>query len=185
LAAIQRCSMSSICRDTVLLERNRSGDVAVSFEAPDADVLLHCDRQQLTQAMTNLIKNAVESVSERLSQDLSTDSARNTSEPGKVVVHLEDGLYDGHHAIRVVIEDNGIGLPETDRNRLTEPYVTNRERGTGLGLAIVKKIMEDHEGELLLEDAKNGGARVSMVFYPDAESGTNGGTHTEDSAGNV
>jgi two-component system nitrogen regulation sensor histidine kinase NtrY len=47
----------------------------------------------------------------------------------------------------VTIEDNGVGLPARDRDRLTEPYVTTREKGTGLGLAIVKRIMEDHEGE--------------------------------------
>jgi two-component system, NtrC family, nitrogen regulation sensor histidine kinase NtrY len=47
---------------------------------------------------------------------------------------------------------------------LTEPYVTTRVKGTGLGLAIVKKIMEDHEGELMLEDRKPEGAKVSLVF---------------------
>jgi two-component system nitrogen regulation sensor histidine kinase NtrY len=49
---------------------------------------------------------------------------------------------------------------------LTEPYVTTRAKGTGLGLAIVKKIMEDHAGELRLEDAPGGGARVGLVFAP-------------------
>jgi two-component system nitrogen regulation sensor histidine kinase NtrY len=47
---------------------------------------------------------------------------------------------------------------------LTEPYVTTRAKGTGLGLAIVKKIMEDHRGELELEDREGGGARVRLVF---------------------
>jgi len=42
--------------------------------------------------------------------------------------------------------------------------VTTRVRGTGLGLAIVKKIMEDHEGELMLEDREPEGARVSLIF---------------------
>ena len=46
--------------------------------------------------------------------------------------------------------DDGVGLPETDRDRLTEPYVTHKPKGTGLGLAIVRKIMEDHEGRLEL-----------------------------------
>jgi two-component system nitrogen regulation sensor histidine kinase NtrY len=64
-----------------------------------------------------------------------------------------------------VVEDNGVGLPARDRDRLTEPYVTTREKGTGLGLAIVKRIMEDHEGELVLTDALNGtGARVILKF---------------------
>jgi two-component system, NtrC family, nitrogen regulation sensor histidine kinase NtrY len=64
----------------------------------------------------------------------------------------------------VIIEDNGKGLPQHGRERLTEPYVTTRAKGTGLGLAIVKKIMEDHQGELVLEDAEPRGARVKLVF---------------------
>ena len=64
----------------------------------------------------------------------------------------------------VSVEDNGKGLPQQGRERLTEPYVTTRVKGTGLGLAIVKKIMEDHRGELVLEDGEPDGARVSLVF---------------------
>jgi two-component system nitrogen regulation sensor histidine kinase NtrY len=75
-----------------------------------------------------------------------------------VTVHSEDG-----HCV-VDVCDNGKGLPKADRNRLTEPYVTTRERGTGLGLAIVKKIMEDHGGNLILRDREEGGAIVSLIF---------------------
>jgi two-component system nitrogen regulation sensor histidine kinase NtrY len=66
--------------------------------------------------------------------------------------------------IELTVEDNGRGLPHDGRERLTEPYVTTRQKGTGLGLAIVKKIMEDHGGELILEDREGGGARVRMIF---------------------
>ena len=64
----------------------------------------------------------------------------------------------------ICVEDNGLGLPREHRDRLTEPYVTTREKGTGLGLAIVKKIMSDHGGELLLDDRPLGGVRVRLVF---------------------
>ena len=59
----------------------------------------------------------------------------------------------------LTVEDNGIGLPQDGRDRLTEPYVTTRTKGTGLGLAIVKKIMEDHAGELVLGDGAVSAAR--------------------------
>jgi two-component system nitrogen regulation sensor histidine kinase NtrY len=68
----------------------------------------------------------------------------------------------------VVVQDNGKGLPQQGRERLTEPYVTTRTKGTGLGLAIVKKIMEDHQGELMLEDREEGGARVWLLFPSEA-----------------
>ena len=64
-----------------------------------------------------------------------------------------------------IIEDDGMGLPAKDRDRLTEPYVTTREKGTGLGLAIVKRICEEHGGELKLADAETlAGARVCLIF---------------------
>ena len=79
---------------------------------------------------------------------------------GRIVIRVRED--DGHW--RVEIEDNGPGLPEALRGRLTEPYVTNRTDGTGLGLAIVRRIMEDHGGRLVLENGSEGGARVTLVF---------------------
>jgi two-component system nitrogen regulation sensor histidine kinase NtrY len=82
-------------------------------------------------------------------------------------------LPRGHIAIRVqadeaqtvlAVEDNGKGLPVQERASLTEPYVTTRAKGTGLGLAIVKKIMEEHHGELTLDDNEGGGAVVALIF---------------------
>ena len=43
-----------------------------------------------------------------------------------------------------------------------EPYVTSKSHGTGLGLAIVKKIIEEHEGTIVVENIKNGGANINI-----------------------
>jgi two-component system, NtrC family, nitrogen regulation sensor histidine kinase NtrY len=48
--------------------------------------------------------------------------------------------------VRVSVLDNGSGIPETERDRVFEPYYSTKEHGTGLGLAIVKRIVEDHNG---------------------------------------
>ena len=77
---------------------------------------------------------------------------------------------------RIDVTDNGKGLPAKERDRLTEPYVTTRSKGTGLGLAIVHKIMEDHNGTVVLSECKDGGAMVSLVFghhRPQQQSVTN------------
>ena len=113
---------------------------------------MQCDGRQISQAVINLLQNAADAIERR------SDNAL-----GKIVLELR---FVGGDCL-IAVEDNGIGLPEEDRDSLTEPYVTKREKGTGLGLAIVRKIMEDHEGQLLLEDGVNGGARVSLVF-PDS-----------------
>ena len=64
------------------------------------------------------------------------------------------------------VADDGVGLPEEDRSRLTEPYVTHKPKGTGLGLAIVKKIMEDHGGTLTLGDRPDGPGAVASLMLP-------------------
>jgi two-component system nitrogen regulation sensor histidine kinase NtrY len=118
---------------------------------------LICDRQQVTRALTNLVKNAAESVLARIDRDLAGGA---TPVPGAIVI----GVADSGDCVAITITDNGIGLPAEGRDRLTEPYVTTRARGTGLGLAIVKKIVEDHGGALMLDDAPGGGAIVRATF---------------------
>ena len=69
----------------------------------------------------------------------------------------------------VTVTDNGIGLPKDNRERLTEPYMTTREKGTGLGLAIVERIVADHGGSLSFADAPEDfshdtGAQVTLAL---------------------
>ena len=64
-----------------------------------------------------------------------------------------------------MIEDNGTGFPE-NRDKLFEPYITNKPNGTGLGLAICKKIIEDHNGDInLLDSRKFRGACVQIKLF--------------------
>jgi two-component system nitrogen regulation sensor histidine kinase NtrY len=109
------------------------------------------DGRMLAQALANVLKNAAEAVRARL--------ASQPAPAGRILadIRLDDA------GLVFVIEDNGLGLPDKDRDRLTEPYVTTREKGTGLGLAIVKRVMEDHGGDLVLADAEAGpGARILL-----------------------
>jgi len=140
-----------IARQALLLQELAHPTILFEIEAPAALPSFTCDRRQIAQALTNLLKNAAESVEAR---------APDRAEPGRVTL----GIVEEEGFLAISIADNGIGLPVESRARLTEPYVTTRARGTGLGLAIVKKIVEDHEGELLLADVPQGGASVTMRF---------------------
>ncbi len=143
--------LAEVCRQALFLQR--TGYPQVGFEAviPDGEVPVLCDPRLIGQGLTNLLKNAVEAIAGRDGDDLPRGHIVLSllKEPGQVVVE---------------VRDNGKGLPADNRDRLTEPYVTTRAKGTGLGLAIVKKIMEDHGGDLYLEDAPEGGARVGLIF---------------------
>ncbi|MSO54145.1 MAG: PAS domain-containing sensor histidine kinase [Rhodospirillales bacterium] len=153
-------SLAEICRQVAFLERSRSTAIAIDLDLPPADVTLNCDRQQVGRALTNVLKNAAESVTAR------PKSEDGPLAKGRIRLTLQEADTADGREVRLIVEDNGIGLPREQRDRLTEPYVTSREKGTGLGLAIVKKIMEDHGGQVMLEDREGGGARVSLVFGP-------------------
>ena len=66
--------------------------------------------------------------------------------------------------VRLSVTDNGGGFPEEMMARIFEPYVTTKPRGTGLGLAIVKKIIDEHHGELAIENRVAKGASVTILL---------------------
>jgi two-component system nitrogen regulation sensor histidine kinase NtrY len=158
-AVLEMQDLGSVVKEATVLQRVSSADVVIDVEAGDEQVVFPFDRRLVTQAVTNLVKNAREAIETRQSTD---------AEPqGRILV--EAGLEHDTPYIRVT--DNGVGLPKENRHRLTEPYMTTREKGTGLGLAIVKRIMEEHRGKLVLEDSPDDfagglGARITLYFEP-------------------
>ena len=149
--------LTAIVERAMFLERTAHSNITFALNFAERPAMVRCDARLTSQAVINIVKNAVEAIEGRL-----VDTGPNP--PGHIAVSVEENAGK----IVVTVEDNGKGLPKRSRERLTEPYVTTRAKGTGLGLAIVKKIMEDHQGELLLEDAEAGGARVRLVFMTES-----------------
>lgn len=148
-----------LCQQALFLQRNGNPGIRYTANLPSHPVPLNCDRRQVSQVLTNILKNSAEAIEGR---DENPDTPLPQGEISLSLIEDETGL-------RIVVEDNGRGLPKEGRERLTEPYMTTRSKGTGLGLAIVKKIMEDHGGFLSLQDREGGGARISLVFRRDAK----------------
>ena len=145
---------TDLLRQALTLQEVAHPDIGFTVDVPEDPVALRCDGQQVIQVLTNVLQNAAESIAAREQPDDGELSA------GRIAVTL--AANDDH--VEILIEDNGRGLPAALRERLIEPYVTTRAKGTGLGLAIVKKIMEDHGGDLAIEDADETGARVRLSF---------------------
>jgi two-component system nitrogen regulation sensor histidine kinase NtrY len=144
--------LRKVVHDAVSLQRNAYPKIALDFVMPPEPINTACDSRLIGQALTNVLKNAVEAIDGRATQS--------PEFRGQIAVELTRA--DGACRIRII--DNGVGLPQSERHRLTEPYVTTRVKGTGLGLAIVKKIVEDHGGALSLDDAAGGGAVVTLTL---------------------
>ena len=154
-------NLSDIIGQSVFLFEVAHSQIRFEFDAPHYPANLLCDRRQIAQAATNILKNAAEAI-----------DARESKGDGSIIISIEDSGSN----LDVIFRDNGIGLPEA-KERLVEPYVTTRDSGSGLGLAIVKKIIEEHQGEIIFDDAPGGGAVVILRFFPEklaVASGLNG-----------
>ena len=148
---LERVDLVDVVQRAVVLHRLASPEITFEIIRPNVDIHLDCDPRQIGRALTNVLKNSIEAIESR---------PPDAKPAGRIVIRVrkEGGQW------RVEVEDNGPGLPDSLRGRLTEPYVTHRTDGTGLGLAIVRRIMEDHGGHLVLENAAGGGARATLVF---------------------
>jgi two-component system nitrogen regulation sensor histidine kinase NtrY len=141
----------------------------------------------LGQALTNLLQNAADGILMRPIEAAGTATVPgNVQMPAQVTAqgtvpatNSTDGglagrlrgtiwiaIRENNKEISISVADDGIGLPQTDRLRLTEPYVTHKPKGTGLGLAIVKKIMEDHGGSITLDDRTEGRGAIAILSLP-------------------
>ena len=105
------------------------------------------------QVLINLLKNAAEAIGMREKTDAALPDGR-----------IDVRLHADEILLTLEVSDNGRGLPREERERLTEPYATTRKEGTGLGLAIANKIVEDHGGQLSLDDREGGGAVVRVAL---------------------
>ncbi|KKJ75525.1 hypothetical protein WH95_17980 [Kiloniella litopenaei] len=155
---MKETDLNKLIKEAVFLQDTAQQGIKFETIVPDENIKLSCDPEQINRVLTNLLLNAGESIEGKLEQG-------NKDTAAIIKVFLEKSETE----ISVIIQDTGKGLPAGNREKLTEPYVTNREKGTGLGLAIVKKIMEDHGGSLVLEDNLDQtgeiiGARVHLVF---------------------
>ena len=159
--------LNEILRQAVFLQRIGHPEIEYGLEVPAGETVIECDGRLVSQALTNILKNAAEAIRghDEEEEDEGTASEKQQGKIGRIhvtIVQDEDN-------VTVVVTDSGCGLPDNNRSRLTEPYMTTHAKGTGLGLAIVNKVMEDHGGELVLEDAPadegwESGARVRLVF---------------------
>lgn len=138
----QRVDMCAIVRSAVaMLQADMAAQgVRLDLTLGIKPVLAIGDELQIEQVLYNLLRNAVEALREVRGARRMTIS----------VIRLPQ-------LARVVVSDNGPGIPASLRARVFEPFVTTKHDGTGLGLSISRTIVEAHGGSLRLDVAKRKG----------------------------
>jgi two-component system nitrogen regulation sensor histidine kinase NtrY len=102
------------------------------------------DPEQIRRVVINLVDNAVEAM-DRI---------------GTIVV--ESQLDRSNNIVRLIVADDGPGIPPSEREKLFLPYYSTKRRGSGLGLAIVRRIIAEHGGNIEASDNTPRGTKFTI-----------------------
>ncbi len=111
------------------------------------------DYHQMEIAVSNLIFNAIQAIKSR----------------GKIDVKTK--IDSGENHLKIMVKDNGEGIPEDIQGKIFEPFFTTKQQGTGLGLALVRSSVEIHKGTIRVESDPNCGScfTISIPYITEQE----------------
>jgi signal transduction histidine kinase len=133
--------------EVVTIEAARVRRVPVEVRLADADVFVAGDPDGVRRSVRHLLDNAARHADQRVTVEVARDGA---------------------DTVTLVVDDDGSGVPEADRERIFERFVrldearTRDAGGAGLGLAVVREVVTGLGGEVVVGDASAGGARFEI-----------------------
>lgn len=146
-----------------LLEEKK---LTLLIQRTSAQAEVVCDHDKILQVMTNLLSNAI----------------KFTPAGKRIIVRAGVTETDGVRTLAVSVIDEGVGIPEYEKDMIFEPFrQSSRTRtgagGTGLGLAICRGIIEAHEGYITAGNNESGGACVTFNVPAELKEGKRLITH--------
>ncbi|MFL4617245.1 sensor histidine kinase [Stenotrophomonas maltophilia] len=145
---LQPVDLAALARGVVerYADRALAAGVDLGYEGPDDGVQVQGDPQLLREALGNLLDNAL----------------RYGAVPGVITL----GVRQEAEGVQAWVDDDGAGIAEAERTRVTERFyrASSEGDGCGLGLAIVAEIAQRHSAILMIDTAPIGGARVGLRF---------------------
>jgi two-component system sporulation sensor kinase B len=109
------------------------------------DILIYANKVRLSRAIINLIENGLKAIH---------------PETGRILVTA--GVAESQ--VRIIVEDNGVGISADAINRVWEAGYTTSQKNTGLGLNFVKEVIENHQGAITIESIMNVGTKVIITL---------------------
>ena len=165
---LQEADLNDILRDcvrtTVGVDQESIGneigefEIAVELEPSPSPLPVRVDAMMFKRCIDNLIRNSRQAIAAGNRNGKLQADSREEDRPPSASYMIHIGTYKSSEWAVLEINDSGPGIPQSDRNRVFDPYFTTRSEGSGLGLAIVKKVVLEHRGEIECDQSRLGGA---------------------------
>jgi len=136
--------LAQLVTDTIALYNGIFADVRIEQRFAAGMPLVRLDAEQIRRVVINLVDNAIEAMERR----------------GRIVVETQRD--PANSVVRVIVADDGPGIPAAEREKLFLPYYSTKGRGSGLGLAIVRRIIAEHGGSIEAGDNTPRGTRFTI-----------------------
>jgi two-component system, NtrC family, nitrogen regulation sensor histidine kinase NtrY len=130
-----------LLRDTLALYVGLFREVKIETAFAPSMPMIRVDPEQIRRVVINLVDNAIEAMDRK----------------GQVVLEVQFSAAE--RIARIIVADNGPGIPPGEREKLFMPYYSTKRRGSGLGLAIVRRIIAEHGGSIDVADNTPKGTR--------------------------
>jgi two-component system nitrogen regulation sensor histidine kinase NtrY len=130
--------------DTLALYNGLFREIRLERHFTEGLPRVRVDAEQLRRVIINLVDNAVEALGGAAA------AARPDGSAPCISIETRHDRVNG--VARIVVADNGPGIPPADRDKLFMPYYSTKRRGSGLGLAIVRRIIAEHGGSIEVAD---------------------------------
>src|SRR3954471_21856544 len=142
------CSLNAVLNETLSLYNGLFEHIRLEKQFAAALPPVRLDVEQIRRVVINLVDNSVEA--------LGGAQAPTGDAP---CITIETQHDAGNAVARIVVADNGPGVPAAEREKLFMPYYSTKGRGSGLGLAIVRRIVAEHGGSIEVGDNVPRGSR--------------------------
>ena len=144
-------NLNGVLEESLALYNGLFKDIHIDRQLARVLPPVRLDVEQIRRVVINLVDNAIEA--------LGGAQAAPRPDGGAPRITIET-LHDPANAVaRLIVSDNGPGVPPADREKLFMPYYSTKRRGSGLGLAIVRRIVAEHGGSIEVGDNRPHGSR--------------------------
>ena len=136
--------LHEVLTDALALNRGIFPDVDLQLRLADALPKVSVDPEKIRRVIINVVDNAIEAMNQR------------------GTIEIETQHDPSNNLVRMVVADDGPGIPAAERDKIFLPYYSTKRRGSGMGLAIVRRIVVEHGGGIEVAENVPHGTRFTV-----------------------
>lgn len=143
----EKINLKKLVKEAASLYNNIASNIKIEIKNIDANILVFIDYNQFKQVFANLLLNAIQAM----------------PSGGTIFIRADLVKKEKTNYCRIQVRDTGVGIEESIKQSVFDPYFTTKKGGAGLGLSIVERIVFDHKGNIWFESQKN----IGTTFFID------------------